>query len=169
MQNNPWWSWQRCLLTLIIGVLVSCLSWGSFTAPAAAIDYNKRMLRDADFSGQDLRGSSFRSADLRRANFSHANLEGVSFFSANLESVNFEGANLYFAEIASARLDNTNFQDADLEGALASGARFRNVNIDGADFTDVYFRRDVEDQLCKIASGTNPTTKRNTIDTLWCP
>ncbi|MFN6098598.1 MAG: pentapeptide repeat-containing protein, partial [Dolichospermum sp.] len=40
--------------------------------------------------------------------------------------------------------------------------------IDGADFTDVLLRRDEQNKLCKVAKGTNPTTGRQTRDTLYC-
>ena len=44
-----------------------------------------------------------------------------------------------------------------------------NVIIVGADFTDVIIRRDINADLCKLASGTNPRTGIDTKDSLMCP
>jgi len=153
------------------GLLLAALLWGlqAIAAPAWAEDYNKAFLPEADFSGRDLRDSSFTSANLRQSNFSGANLEGVSLFSANLDSANFEGANLRNAILGSARLTRANLTNAVLEGALAANARFDGAIIDGADFTGVLLRSDVEAQLCDRARGRNPETGRLTRETLFCP
>jgi uncharacterized protein YjbI with pentapeptide repeats len=58
--------------------------------------------------------------------------------------------------------------NAILEGAFAANARFDGAIIDGADFTDVLLRQDEQKKLCKLAKGTNPVTKRDTRDTLYC-
>ena len=42
------------------------------------------------------------------------------------------------------------------------------MQIAGADFTNVHFRGDVLKTLCASASCTNPSTGRNTRDTLEC-
>lgn len=137
--------------------------------PALALDYNKESLVDMDFSGRDLTDSSFSHANLRNSNFSHSNLEGISLFAANLESANLEGANLSNVTLDSARLTKANLTNAILEGAFMANAKFDGAIIDGADFTDVLLRRDEQDKLCKVAKGTNPTTKRATRETLFCP
>ncbi len=72
-----------------------------------------------------------------------------------METINLEGADL---------------SDAILEGAMLSNAQFRLVkSIKGADFTDALVRKDVAASLCKIASGTNPTTGVDTRESLNCP
>ncbi|UBF29064.1 pentapeptide repeat-containing protein [Kovacikia minuta CCNUW1] len=150
-----------CLICLGIG-------WGS-SAPALAEDYNKEFLVGADFSGRVLTDSSFTKANLRNSNFSHADLRGVSFFGANLEAANLEGANLSSATLDTARFSTANLTNAVLEGAFAFNAKFDGAIIDGADFTDVEFRQDAQLLLCKVAKGKNPTTGRNTRDSLNCP
>ncbi|RMF65729.1 MAG: pentapeptide repeat-containing protein [Cyanobacteria bacterium J069] len=137
-------------------------------APAQALDYNRENLVDADFADRDLTDSSFTKANLRNANLSHTQLQGVSFFAANLESANLEAANLAYATLDSARLVEANLTNAVLEGAFAFNARFEGATIDGADFTDVLLRQDMQDKLCAVAQGTNPTTGRATRDTLNC-
>ncbi len=151
-------------------VVVVCITASFGSAPKAlALEYNKEILVEADFSGRDLTDSSFTKANLRSSNFSHSNLRGVSFFAANLESGNFQGSDLSNATLDSARLVKANLTNAVLEGAFAASAKFDDAIIDGADFTDVLLRQDEQDKLCKIAKGTNPTTGRNTRDTLFCP
>lgn len=157
------------LTSLVAFVLFILLTFHTLVVPAWAVSYNNRSLMDTDLSGQDLRDSSFDHANLRGSNLSHTNAIGVRFFAANLESVNFEGANLTNADLESARLTRTNFTNAVLEGAFATNAKFDGATIDGADFTDVLLRRDQETKLCAIAKGINPTTGRNTRDTLYCP
>ncbi len=156
--------------------LLSLLLWGVFGITATfgcvptafALEYNKEILVQADFSGRDLTDSSFTKANLRQSNFSHSKLSGVSFFAANLESANLSGVDLTYATLDSARLIKANLTNAVLEGAFAANAKFDGAIIDGADFTDVLLRQDEQKKLCKVAKGTNPTTGRDTRDTLFC-
>jgi uncharacterized protein YjbI with pentapeptide repeats len=83
----------------------------------------------ADFSGQELRGASFRRARLRGAQFSRANLEGADF-SESVGADNFTGANL----------TNANFTDASGLGTFAGVGRGQPPAIlDGAIFRGVRF------------------------------
>ncbi|QLE55399.1 pentapeptide repeat-containing protein [Nostoc sp. TCL26-01] len=157
------------LLSLLLWVVLGITTIAGFTPPALALEYNKEILVEADFSGRDLTDSSFTKANLRQSNFSKSNLQGVSFFAANLESANLEGANLTNSTLDSARLIKSNLTNAILEGAFAANAKFDGAIIDGADFTDVLLRPDEQKKLCKVAQGTNPTTGRDTRDTLFCP
>jgi uncharacterized protein YjbI with pentapeptide repeats len=150
----------------LVGLLFLLQGWMPCSAWAA--DYNKEILLEADFSGQNLTDSSFTKANLRGANFSGSDLQGVSFFGANLEDANLEDTNLSYSTLDTARLVNANLKNAVLEGAFAFNAKFDGAVIDGADFTDVLLRRDVQEQLCAIAQGTNPTTGRETRDSLEC-
>lgn len=156
------------LSSLVLFLVTSALLFTSFTLPVLAEDYNRESLVGADFSNSVLTDNSFTKANLRNSNLSYSDLEGVSFFSANLESANLEGANLRNATLDTARLSNANLKNAVLEGAFASNTKFDGADIEGADFTDVLIRQDIQKQLCKVASGTNPTTGRNTRDTLFC-
>lgn len=153
---------------LLGGVILITSTWG-FTPKAFALEYNKEILIQSDFSGRDLSDSSFTKANLKQSNFSNTNLRGVSFFAANLESVDLTGADLTNSTLDSARLVKANLTNAILEGAFAISAKFEGATIDGADFTDILLRDDEQARLCEIATGTNPVTKRNTRDTLMCP
>lgn len=155
-------------VALLLWTLVSLGNW-AVSSPAYALDYNRENLINTDFSGQVLTDASFTKANLRNSNLSHSDLTGVSFFAANLESANLEGANLTNATLDAARIINTNLTNAVLVGAFAANAKFDGATIDGADFTDVLLRQDEQDKLCKAAKGVNPTTGRDTRETLLCP
>ena len=169
-QVNDWqFSWSESavlkVLAFILGAMVIFLT---LVAPAGAVNYVKGNVMNRDFSGQDLTEDIFDHANLRDSNFSHANMQGVRLFGAFLQRTNLEGADLSYAVLDSAYFERTNLKNAVLEGAFAMGAEFYGVIIDGADFTDVLLNRDQEDKLCEIATGTNPTTGRNTKETLFC-
>jgi uncharacterized protein YjbI with pentapeptide repeats len=162
-------SWLPWILSIVI------LSLGLFglipagvNGSALAANYAKTNLVDQDFSGQDLRDSTFNQANLLNGNLSHTDLRGVSLFGANLKEANLEGADLRDATLDLAGLIRANLTNARLEGAFAYNAKFEGAIVDGADFTDVDLRRDAQSLLCQVAKGANPVTGRETRATLNC-
>jgi uncharacterized protein YjbI with pentapeptide repeats len=159
---------SRVMSLFVVGFLMTIGLCALWTPAAIADDYTKDVLIRVDMSGKDLTDSQFNHTNLRESNLSNTNLRAVNMFAANLEFVNLSGANLSFATLESARITDANLNNAVLEGAYTSNAKFDRTTIVGADFTDVDMRDDVRKDLCKVASGTNPTTMRATRETLYC-
>jgi SAM-dependent methyltransferase len=162
--KRHWKLWgKRCL-----GLAIGLVFWLGLGGGAQAENYTKEFLAGMDFSGRDLTNFSFTKANCREANFSRSDLRGVSFFAANLEAANLSGANLSNSTLDTARLSQADLTNAILEGAFAFNAKFEGAKIDGADFTDVQLREDAQELLCKLATGVNPVTGRETRETLYC-
>ncbi len=121
-----------------------------------------------DFHGQDLSLSSFAGAVAREADFSGANLHGII-----LTQADFLGANLNGVDLSDTLADRVNFKKTDLRNAvltnmIASGGSFAGAMIEGADFSYVVMDRADKNQLCREASGINPTTGIDTYESLGC-
>ena len=156
------------MLGRALGVILFLMLFLPTQSTFASLDYGKQSLIGADFSGSDLRAATFYLTNLQNADFSGSNLEGASFFDAKLENADLSEANLRDATMDAAILEGTNLTNAVLEGAFAFNTKFKDVNIKGADFTDVLMNTQSLQTLCSIASGENPITKRQTIETLNC-
>ncbi|MFN6496187.1 MAG: pentapeptide repeat-containing protein [Nostoc sp. DedQUE01] len=77
-----------------------------------------------DYSGQNLRGRSFKSENLKNSNFSGADIRGANFTGADIQGANFtnadiRGANFTKANFKNADITNANFENADFTNAKA--------------------------------------------------
>ncbi|PSB57260.1 pentapeptide repeat-containing protein [Chamaesiphon polymorphus] len=165
-------SFRRTIAGLLLPallVVMSLLMTSIYPSAALADDFTKATLENADFSGKDLTSYEFTQASVRNGKFVNANLTGVSLIGGNFDSADMTGANLTNALLDTARFTRTNFTNAILVGAFTSVTNFNGAIIDGADFTDVMLRKDIKMKLCKVAKGTNPTTGRDTRESLECP
>ena len=96
-------------------------------------DANKPLV--ADFSGQDLSGTSFANLDLSGALFDGAILRFCDFSGCNLQGADLSGADLTGASLEGAMLDG-----ASLCGCLLREASLANVKARDADFSRCVFK-----------------------------
>ncbi|WP_204140414.1 pentapeptide repeat-containing protein [Halomicronema sp. CCY15110] len=154
---------------ILMGLILLITVWGIGISPVHAESYDRQSLRYADFANRDFRGDDFTRADLANANLQGADFRGARLFDTTLSQADMTGANMTGATLDGARFIRTNLTNAILEGAYAFDTDFRGAVIEGADFTDVLLAPKTNNQLCKVATGTNPVTGRATRDTLYCP
>ena len=63
-------------------------------ANLSGVVLNYGILKDANFTGANLKGTNFTETDIRGANFTNADLEGTNFTQANITGAIFSGANV---------------------------------------------------------------------------
>ena len=68
-----------------------------------------------------------------------------------------------------ADFSGSNLKNSILTNAIASGSSFANAEIEGADFSDALLDREDLKNLCRRASGSNPTSGITTRNSLNCP
>ena len=95
---------------------------------APKIDFNRRILSDADFTGANMAGASFILADLQRASLYCADLRQADLRRAILTRADLRGASLRGANLSGALLDDADMRQAvlartDLEGRFGLAGR----------------------------------------------
>lgn len=125
-----------------------------------------------DFGGQNLKGVAFQQSIVRDANFKGCNLVGSSFFDATVDGSDFEGADLSLSNIEMAQFKRANLKNAILKDMYVSGATIMDgvKDIENSDWTDTYLPKYQKKVLCEhpTAKGTNPTTGADTRESLMC-
>ncbi len=111
----------------------------------------KKLFRDNECFGCDLRDMDMRGTDLSKANLGEANLSEAYLYNANLSSCNLHNAklirtrlnranlseaNLSEANLYVAKLNNSNLQGANLNEADLSGANFSYAILNGANLSN---------------------------------
>ena len=88
--------------------------------------------RDGNFL-LEVEGANFLDRkDLRRAEFSDQQLEGVCLSDSDLRDADFTGADLYWANSYGANCEGAIFRNAQLNGANLEKTNFRGADLRGA-------------------------------------
>mmetsp|Transcript_61872 Transcript_61872/g.172939 ORF Transcript_61872/g.172939 Transcript_61872/m.172939 type:complete len:234 (-) Transcript_61872:635-1336(-) len=126
----------------------------------------------SDFSHQNLKGVAFQQSIVRDCDFRGSNLVGSSFFDATLDGSNFENADMSMSNIEMAQFNRANLHNTVMREVYVSGATlFEGVkDIEGSDWSDTFLRKDQQKYLCAhpTAKGTNPVTGVDTRESLMC-
>ncbi len=137
-------------LPLIVGLLINPISANAlYPSDPSSVDGLKE-----DLHGADLQNNEFVKYDLSYQDLGEANLQGAYMSVTTAKNSSFKSANMKDLIAYAVRFDNADLSD----GAI----------IDGADFTDANLDLSQRKSLCERASGTNPQTGVNTIDSLEC-
>ena len=103
---------------------------------APGIDFSRRTLVEADFTGADLQGANFVLANLERAALYCADMRGVDARGANMLRADLRGCSLRQADLTGARLDGADMREAvlvraDLENGFKVAGRSGGASADG--------------------------------------
>jgi hypothetical protein len=99
-----------------------------------------------DFSGQDLRGTSFEGLSLKHANFSASILKNCNFKNCDLSFADFSNADLYRADFSNSTLYVTSFRGADLTRASFTDADLYGIKLFNADVTKTQFDTTIREE-----------------------
>jgi len=126
----------------------------------------------SNFSNQNLKGVAFQQSIVRDSNFKGCNLVGSSFFDATLDGSNFEDADMTLSNVEMAQFNRANLHNTIMKEVYVSGSTlFEGVkDIEGSDWSETFLRRDQQKYLCEhpTSKGTNPVTGVETRVSLMC-
>ena len=151
-------------LPLIIGLLLNPISTNAlYPSDPSSVDVLKGNLH-----GQDLKNTEYVKYDLSGQDLGDTNLQGAYMSVTTAANASFKGANMDSLIAYATRFDNADLSNAILTNADLLKSYFDGANIDGTDFTDSNLDLSQRKALCSRATGTNPKTGVDTLDSLEC-
>ena len=159
-------SFKRLLifLPLIIGLLFNPIStYALYPSDPSSVD----VLKD-DLHGKDLQNTEYVKYDLSGQDLGEANLQGAYMSVTTAKNASFKGANMKDLIAYATRFDNADLSNADLTNGELMKSVFDGADIDGADFSGANLDLSQRKSLCSRATGTNPKTGIDTIESLEC-
>jgi len=116
-----------------------------------------------DWSGCNLTGAFFGSADISGANFTDANLSEAGLGGVNANDANFTDATLSDAQASTAQLTDADFVGANLTD-MGAGANFTGANLRGANISATQFQGAT---FADLSSGDLTATQAPVLPALW--
>ena len=152
------------LMPLFIGLILNPISANAlYPSDPSSVDVLKGNLH-----GEDLQNTEYVKYDLSGQDLGETNLQGAYMSVTTAKNASFKGANMDGLIAYATRFDNADLSDAVLTNADLLKSFFDGANIDGTDFTDSNLDLSQRKALCSRATGTNPKTGVDTLESLEC-
>ncbi len=118
-------------------------------ARLAMIDFKKRDLQGAIFTGAELSGVSFRACNLQYAKLNKVRGAATYFEDADLQNADLSQSYFYTGNFKNAKLENVDFIDTDLRKANFEGVVFvgQSTNFKGANLSEAIFKNAKLDKI----------------------
>ncbi len=151
-------------LPLMVGFLFNPIAANAlYPSDPSSVDVLKE-----DLHGKDLQNTEYVKYDLSGQDLGESNLQGAYMSVTTARNASFKGANMKDLIAYAVRFDNADLSNADLTNGELMKSVFDGAAIDGADFSGANLDLSQRKSLCSRASGTNPKTGIDTLESLEC-
>jgi|GEM_PF-1715855 len=122
--------------TLVLCALL-LFTGGCSTLPATVLNNKSHLLSTGHCEGCDLRQATFSGLDLKQVHLHGADLSDARFTDAHLEGADLSGTNLQNANFDGASMIGANLRGADLRGVNLIDVRLTGADLRDTDMTDI--------------------------------